>query len=161
MKLTFAPRTRAVRARWLLEELGRTYELVVGTNAPVLVDDTVTLTESSAIILYLARGTALESKAVGAYLQWLLFAEVTLDSLLLVHPDDAKLAAALEAVNAHLTNREFVAGDAFSAADIVMSSVLHLAYSRKQLGNFPTLVEYTHRHTARLSSRRAVSRDES
>jgi glutathione S-transferase len=72
MKLYFAPRTRAVRPRWLLEELGVPYELVKldpskqenKTPAflalhpfgeiPVLVDGDVTLFESAAICLYLA-----------------------------------------------------------------------------------------------------------
>lgn len=155
MKLIIAPRSRSIRARWLLEELNATYEIEHGPNAPVLIDGDTTLTESSAICLYLARGTALESPSYGEYLQWLLFAEVTLDPFIL--NDDPKLPAALDTVNTWLAGREFVAGNTFSAADIVMSSVLHMANTFKRLGAHPALLEYTHRHTARLSSRRAVS----
>ena len=72
MKLYFAPRTRATRARWLLEELGVPYELVKLDLArqenttpaylavhplgevPALVDGEVTLLESLAICLHLA-----------------------------------------------------------------------------------------------------------
>ena len=72
MKLYFAPRTRAVRARWLLEELGVPYELIKLDLArqenttpaylavhplgevPALVDGDVTLLESLAICLHLA-----------------------------------------------------------------------------------------------------------
>lgn len=155
MKLAFAPRTRAIRARWLLEELGTPYELITADTYPTLVDGDVTLTESSAICLYLARGTPLESPDLGPYLQWLLFAEVTLDPFIL--NGDPKLATALDTVNTWLRGREFVAGTTFSAADIVMSSVLHMASTFQRLGAHPALLEYTHRHTARLSSRRAVS----
>lgn len=156
MKLAFAPRTRAIRARWLLEELGRDYELTTADTVPTLIDGDLTLTNSSAIVLYLARGTPLESPSHGDYLQWLLFAETTLDPAIL--SDDPKLPALLDAVNEHLKGREFIAGATFSAADIVMSSVLHMANFFKRLDAHPALLEYTHRHTARLSSRRAVSR---
>src|ERR1700733_14190179 len=72
MKLYFAPRTRASRPRWLLEELGVPYELVrldLSTQEnrapeflavsplgqlPALVDGDTTLLEPSAICLYLA-----------------------------------------------------------------------------------------------------------
>ncbi|MGV3621538.1 MAG: glutathione S-transferase family protein [Archangium sp.] len=154
MKLAFAPRTRAIRARWLLEELGAAYELITAEEFPTLIDGDLTLTGSPAVCLYLARGTALESTAYGEYVQWLLYAELTLEPL--VVSGDPK--PALDVVNEHLKGREFIAGTTFSAADIVMSSVLHRAYATKQLERYPVLVEYTHRHTARLSSRRAVSR---
>jgi glutathione S-transferase len=69
MKLYFAPRTRAIRPRWLLEELGVPYELVkldltrqenntpeyLAVNplgeVPALVDGEVTLLESLASCL--------------------------------------------------------------------------------------------------------------
>src|SRR5687768_8158359 len=100
MKLYFAPRTRSVRPRWLLEELGLPYELVkldlsreehrtpahLGLHplgdVPVLEDGEVTLFVSPAIILYLADRSPekrlappMESPDRGPYLQWLLFAE--------------------------------------------------------------------------------------
>src|SRR5450432_3445744 len=103
MKLYFAPRTRASRPRWQLEELGIPYQLVkldlskqenqtpeflavspLG-ELPVLVDGDVTLLEPAAICLYLADRFPEKqlaplpgSAARGAYLQWLLFAEATL-----------------------------------------------------------------------------------
>ncbi len=100
MQLYFAPRTRASRPRWLLEELEVPYELVkldlskqesrtpayVALHpfgeVPVLVDGDVTLFESSAICLYLADrfpekrlAPSLGSPDRGPYLQWMLFAE--------------------------------------------------------------------------------------
>lgn len=104
MKLYFAPRTRATRPRWLLEELGVPYELVEldlskGENkqlpylrihplgkVPALVDGDVTVIESTAICMYLADkypekklappvGTA----ARAAYYQWMVFGGASLE----------------------------------------------------------------------------------
>ena len=98
MKLYFAPRTRATRPRWMLEELDVPYEIVpVDLTAkenrepaylrvhplgevPALVDGDVTVLESIAICMYLAdrfseRGLAppVSSPLRGPYYQWLLF----------------------------------------------------------------------------------------
>lgn len=102
MKLYYIPTTRAVRPRWLLEELGLDYELVYMTidktgqpdylklhphgKVPVLVDGEFTLYESSAICAYLAdryleQGFAppLSSSERGFYYQWLFYAGQTLE----------------------------------------------------------------------------------
>ncbi|MEM8768208.1 MAG: glutathione S-transferase family protein, partial [Pseudomonadota bacterium] len=98
-----APRTRAVRIVWLLEEMGLPYELELVNfkpttdrffiqdtptgKIPTLVDDDVVMSESGAIIEYLlekyggisanslapATGTAARAR----YLQWLHYAEST------------------------------------------------------------------------------------
>jgi glutathione S-transferase len=105
MKLYFAPRTRATRPRWMLEELGVAYELVPVDLAakenrepgylrihplgevPALVDGDVTVFESIAICMYLAdrfseRGLAppLSSPLRAPYYQWLLFCASTIES---------------------------------------------------------------------------------
>lgn len=102
MKLYYIPTTRAVRPRWLLEELGVDYELVYVNmsqtrqseyhqlhphgKVPVLVDEAVTLYESSAICAYLAdkyseQGFAppLSHPVRGYYYQWLFYAGQTLE----------------------------------------------------------------------------------
>lgn len=166
MRLTFAPRTRAVRARWLLEEAGAPYELLRGPDAPVLEDGGLILTESTAICLYLGDrlhlAPALDSPARGPYLHWLVFAETVLDPLLVGlsvsgQADETKLAAALDRTVETLGAREFAAGSSFTAADVCLASVLHLGYSLKRLDAHPTLVTYTHRHASRPAIRRAVS----
>ena len=100
MKLYFAPRTRAVRIAWLLEELELPYELErvefeptataffsqktpLG-KLPVIEDNGIVLVESGAIMEYVLEqyGDGRLAPAVGSpsralYLQWLHFAEST------------------------------------------------------------------------------------
>jgi len=104
MQLYFAPRTRATRPRWMLEELGVPYTIVrvdLGAKenrepgylrihplgrVPVLVDGDVTIFESIAICMYLAdkhleRGLApaVASPLRALYYQWLLFCASTIE----------------------------------------------------------------------------------
>ncbi|MEH2031509.1 MAG: glutathione S-transferase family protein [Nostoc sp.] len=102
MKLYYIPTTRAVRPRWLLEEMGIAYDLVRVNmtmtkqseykelhphgKVPVLVDGEVTIFESAAICTYLAdkhieMGFAppLDSPERAYYQQWLFYAAVTLE----------------------------------------------------------------------------------
>ncbi|MBN1205493.1 MAG: glutathione S-transferase family protein [Myxococcaceae bacterium] len=203
MKLYFSPRTRATRARWLLEELGVPYELVKldlarqenSTPAylavhplgevPALVDGEVTLLESLAICLYLADrfpekhlAPLIGSAERGPYYQWMAFAEVSLEPVVMAFyrhaqsPEEKKasahlneelaqhrtrLAAVLDVINVGLVGREFLIGGAFTAADVVMASLLHLANTLKLLDGHPRLVEYVKRHTQRPAVRKAVS----
>ena len=103
IKLYYIPTTRAVRPRWLLEEMGIDYELITVSmemsrqpeyrklhphgKVPVLVDDNVTIFESAAICTYLAdkyieKGFAptINSPARAYYYQWLFYASLTLEA---------------------------------------------------------------------------------
>jgi len=107
MKLYFAPKTRATRPRWLLEELGVPYELInvdleKGENkqisylrvhplgkVPALVDGEVTVFESTAICMYLADkfpekkfAPALGTPERAQYYQWMAYAGATLEPLI-------------------------------------------------------------------------------
>lgn len=203
MKLYSAPRTRAIRARWLLEELGVPYELVkldlarqenttpayLAVNplgeVPALVDGDVTLLESLAICLHLADrfpekhlAPRVGSAERGPYYQWMAFAEAHLDPIVMEFyrhaqlPEEQKasahakeelakhrtrLTAVLDVIQGGLGGREFLVGGAFTAADVVMASILHLAYTLKLLDGHPRLVEYAHRHAQRPAVRKAVS----
>ena len=99
MKVYFAPKSRAVRTVWLLEEIGLPYELekfqlgqkemrapeymAINPNGrvPTLVDSDVTITESTAIAQYLAAKYAPnltpspDAPNFADYLQWLHYAE--------------------------------------------------------------------------------------
>lgn len=102
LKLYYMPTTRAVRPRWLLEEMEITYDLVRVTmdmsrsaeyaqlhpqgKVPVLVDETVTVFESAAICAYLADSyldkefaPRLESPSRAHYYQWMFYASLTLE----------------------------------------------------------------------------------
>ncbi len=102
MKLYFIPTTRAVRPRWLLEEMAVPYELIYVNmemtkredyrqlhphgKVPVLVDKEITIFESAAICSYLAdkyidKGFApkLEDSSRAYYYQWLFYATLTLE----------------------------------------------------------------------------------
>lgn len=99
MKVYFAPRSRAVRTVWLLEEMGQPYELERFTlgqkemrgpeytsvnpngRVPTLVDGEVTITESTAIAQYLSAKYAPQLSPgpndanFAEFLQWLHYAE--------------------------------------------------------------------------------------
>src|ERR1051326_4568740 len=153
MKLyEFAP-TRSIRARWALQELGVPFEaitvnLIAGENRrpeflkinpagklPVLVDGDVVLTESVAIVLYLAEkypdGRLLPAglAARAQVTRWLLFAATELEQPLwrisrntFLYPEEQRqpsdvtiasrefqeMAAVLDA---HMQGRQFVVGD--------------------------------------------------
>lgn len=99
LKLYYAPRTRSVRIRWLLEELGIAYELErvefrpqssVFAQAtplgkfPVLADGEAVIGESGAILEYILErygdgrlAPAVGSPRRGEFLQWVHFAEGT------------------------------------------------------------------------------------
>ncbi len=99
MKVYFAPQSRAVRTVWLLEEIGKDYELerftlgqkemrgpdYISVNpngrVPTLDDDGVIVTESTAIAQYIGAKYAPEltpgpdAANFAEYLQWLHYAE--------------------------------------------------------------------------------------
>ncbi len=97
------PTTRAVRPRWLLEEMNISYDLIRVTmemsrsdeyaslhphrKVPVLIDGDVIIFESAAICTYLAdkypeKGFAptINSPARAYYYQWLFYASLTLEA---------------------------------------------------------------------------------
>ncbi|WP_223643557.1 glutathione S-transferase family protein [Corallococcus sp. EGB] len=200
MKLYFALRTRAIRPRWLLEELGVPYELVrldlsrqenttpeylvvhpLG-DLPALVDGDLTLLDSLSSCLHLADrfpekhlAPPVGSTERGPYYGWMTFAELILDPLVMEFYRDAqspvarevpegeamklrtRLTAALDHIQRGLGGREFLMGEAFTAADVVMASILHLANTLMLLDGYPRLVEYVRRHSQRPAVRRAVS----
>lgn len=100
LKLHFAPLTRSIRIRWLLEELGLEYELLRSEynrdgsrgfaqdtpsgQYPYIEDGDVALSESGAIVQYVLERYGngrleppIGSKNRAAYLYWLHFAEGT------------------------------------------------------------------------------------
>ena len=186
----FAP-TRSIRARWVLQELGEEFEavtvnLVAGDHrrpqflkinpagrVPVLVDGDLVITESVAIVLYLAerdvqrrflpRDIALLSQVY----RWLMFAATELEQPLwriarhtALYPEDMRLPAELPlarqdfaemaaVLERHMKDRQFVVGDGATVADFVMANTLDWANEVRLLGEFPNLKAYLERTYAR------------
>lgn len=199
IKLHFAPLTRSIRVRWLLEELGIPYELVTteynrdGSRGfaqntpsgqyPYLEDGDVALSESGAIVQYILERYGngrlepqIESKDRAAYLYWLHFAEGTAASSinttvwLTVYRDDADrhqeiISAVRDSANtvfgkveAVLAARRYIAGNEFSAADIMMGFTLGSAKWLQLLtGAHPRTLEYVDKLFARPALQKSLS----
>jgi glutathione S-transferase len=191
MKLyEFAP-TRSIRARWTLQELGVPFEAVTvdmlkgehqqpaflkinpAGKLPVLVDGDLVLTESIAIVLYLAekyrdKGLIPADLAERAELnKWLMFAATELEQPLwritrntALYPgekrqptdvvrasEDFKPMAAV--LDKHLKGRQFVVGNSATVADFVLGYTLDWANEVHLLDDFPDLQAYVTRMYAR------------
>jgi len=186
----FGP-TRSLRVRWTLQELGVDFEavtvdLVKGEHrrpeflrinpagrVPVLVDGDAVVTESVAIVQYLA--AKYPEKALlptdaheRAQLdRWMLFTVTELEQPLWRiarntrlytedrrQPTDVTIAreefGEMAGVLArHLREREFVTGNRVSVADFVVAYTLDWANESKLLGEHPGLVTYMERMYAR------------
>lgn len=153
--------TRDLRVLWALEEMGLTYEIVGMDHPrrdldspeframnpfgqlPIIDDDGVIVTESGAILLYLARksGRLMPRDAAGEaqVLRWSITALTTIEVPVLSHwfvnlnggkgtqPSEALYRWSdqrIRELDGWLANRAFVATDEFTVADILMTHVL-------------------------------------
>jgi glutathione S-transferase len=191
MKLyEFAP-TRSIRVRWTLQELGVDYEsipvnLVAGEHLrpeflkinpagkiPVLVDGDLVLTESVAIVLYLAekysdKGLApTDLKERAQVHRWLLFAATELEQPLwrisrhtMLYPEDQRLPGDVilasqefkemaSVLEKHMQRRQFVVGDRVTVADFVLAYTLDWANEDRLMDGCPQLLAYMKRMYAR------------
>lgn len=155
MKLYYAPRTRASRPRWVLEELGLPYELVrldpakgetrspehrarhpLG-HVPVLEDGSTRLYESAAICLWLAERHG-EGRMVppagtperGLTYQWLFFAMTELEPPLHeISEELRKPEAGRDAAGLAEARRRFLAAAAVAEAALAGRDYLLGAFS--------------------------------
>jgi glutathione S-transferase len=178
MKLfEFAP-TRSIRARWTLQELGVEFEAVSvdlpageqrgaeflalnpAGKVPVLVDGDMVLSESIAIVLYLAekyreKGLCPDGlRGQAELMRWLLFTTTELEQPLWritrhtnLYPEEKRLPAEIalaredfgdmvKVLDQHMVDREFVVGD---------SVTLDWAQILGLLEDFPRLEGYMQR----------------
>ncbi|WP_437672313.1 glutathione S-transferase family protein [Sorangium sp. So ce131] len=191
MKLYEFPPTRSIRVRWTLQELGVDFEsvrvnLMAGEHrrpeflkinpagkVPVLVDGDLVLTESIAIVLYLAEKypgkgllpTDLEERA--QVHQWLLFTTTELEQPLWriarhtsLYPEEQRLPGDValasqefrdmaEVLERHMQQRQFVVGDRVTVADFVAAYTLDWANEVHLLDRSPNLVAYMNRMYSR------------
>jgi glutathione S-transferase len=191
MKLyEFGP-TRSIRARWTLQELEVDFEsikvnLAAGEHLrpaflainpagriPVLVDGGFVLTESVAIVLYLAekypaKGLLPSDPQQRAEMnRWLMFVVTELEQPLWrltrnarLYPPEKRIPADIalaseefckmaNVLERHMRGREFVATDKVTVADFVAAYTLDWGGELKLLGDCPTLQAYIERMYAR------------
>ena len=199
MKLyEFGP-TRSIRVRWTLQELGVEFEsipinLLAGEHLqpkflkinpagkiPVLLDEDLVLTESVAIVLYLAdkysnKGLVpTELKERAQVNRWLLFAATELEQPLwriarntMLYPEDQRLPAdvvlasqefkAMAAVlEEHMQRRQFLVGDTVTVADFVAAYTLDWANEDRLLDDCPQLLAYMKRMYARPNAPQRIA----
>lgn len=146
-------------------------------EVPALVDGDVTLFEPLACCLHLADRFPEKQLAPppgaterGPYYQWMVFAELAVEPAVMELYSHTKLSEEQKAsagsqealarhrarlndvlgvVDARLEGREVLVGGHFTAADVVMAFILHMANTQKLLEGHPRLVEYVRRHTRR------------
>ena len=178
--------TRDLRVLWALEEMGLPYRIVgmdhpnhdLDTPAfraknpfgqiPMIVDDGVVVTESGAIVLYLARksGKLMPRDLAGEaqVLRWSVAALNTIEVPVLTSwfvdmndgkgtkPSDALKKWAkmrLEQLDGWLANREFIATDEFTVADILMTHVISAGTDQSLVKAHANLLAYQQRCTDR------------
>lgn len=198
MKLYEFAATRSLRARWMLQELGVDFEAVTvnlqrgehhepsflelnpAARVPVLVDGDLILSESVAIVLYLAekypdRGfIPAQPGARADFYRWILFTVTELEQPLwrmarhtFLYPEKDRLPADVAlagrdfapmatVLESHMKGRNYVVGDAVSAADFVLAHTLDWAREARQLGECPRLRAYVERMYSRPHAPRRI-----
>ena len=178
--------TRDLRVLWTLEEIGLPYEIVGMDHPnrdldsaeyralnpfgqiPVIDDDGVVVSESGAILLYLARksGKLMPHALAGEaqVLRWSFTALTTIELPLLAlwfvnlsGGKDSKPSEALHGwaemrlkqLDGWLTNRQFIATEDFTVADILMTHVLDAGTRQEMLEAYPNILAYRARCTER------------
>ncbi len=185
--------TRDLRVLWALEEMGLPYE-IVGLDhpdhdldspsyralnpfgqIPTIDDDGVVVTESGAILLYLARksGKLMPRDLAGEaqVLRWTVAALNTIEVPVLtrwfVNLNDGKgtkpskalerwAKMRLEQLDGWLANRQFVAIDEFTVADILMTHVLDAGTDPELTKPYANILAYRARCTDRPAWKKTV-----
>ena len=178
--------TRDLRVLCTLEEIGLPYEIVGMDHPnhdldspafralnpfgqiPVIDDDGVVVSESGAILLYLARKSGklmpLDLAGEAQVLRWSFTALTTIEvpalSLWFVNlmggkgtkPSDALQGWAemrLKQLDGWLTDRQFIATEDFTVADILMTHVLDVGADQEMVKQYPNILAYRARCTER------------
>jgi glutathione S-transferase len=187
--------TRDLRVQWALEELGLPYQVrgvdhpAGETKAdgfrhlspfhqlPVIEDDGVVLSESGAILVYLAEqaGQLADPQQHAEVVRWCFAALTTVEpviSMIVLEDFDRKTdpvsrdrranqvkwaEQVLGVVEQHLGERAFTAGEEFTVADILMVTVLRQARRAGVLAKFPRCEAYRQKCEARPAWARTVA----
>ena len=187
MKLyEFGP-TRSIRARWALQELEVEFEaitinLLEGQNQspeylkinpagklPALVDDDFVLTESVAIVVYLAekyphkRLLPSDPKLRAQLNRWMLFTVTELEQPLwriarhsFLYPEEQRIVADIDIARSefrnmaavlerHMQGRHFLVGEHATVGDFIVAYTLDWGNEEKLLGDYPALLAHMQR----------------
>lgn len=194
MTITFwtNPMSRGRIARWMLEELGQSYDTVVMDfgpemktpdylavnpmgKVPAIRHDGHVVTEAAAICAYLAEAfpqAGLQGEDRAAFYRWMFFAAgpieqvVTLKALGVEIPPEREgtvgfgtLAHVLDTLEGAVSARPFIAGEAFSAADVYVGSQIGWGMMFGTIEPRPALVAYWDRLKDRPARLRADEMD--
>jgi len=191
MKLYGFAATRSLRVLWALNELNAEFEFVPvnllageqhrpeflrinpAGKVPVLIDGDVVLTESAAIVIYLAEKYVdkgllpADRKQLDQAYRWVMFAMTELEQPLWrltrhtwLYPQDKRIpeeipAASREFVamaailDEHMTGRQFIVGDSITVADCVTAYLMDWANESHLIDGYPHLRAYLERMYAR------------
>lgn len=196
IKLFWCPRTRAMRALWLLEELGCDYELVpidiqdatakadadfrkaspMG-KVPAILDGDTGVADSATIALYMVERfpEAGLAPAVGSadradFLYWMLYTPGVIEPAMAEKAGGwerrpfshgwGDFATMIELLEKRLVGRDWLVGNQFSAADMLVGSSLYFIRLFGMLPEGTSLEGYIERCAARPAFKRALEREE-
>lgn len=141
-------------------------------KVPALTDGKVTVTENPAICLYLADrygygklAPKIEAAERGAYLRWMVFSTAVLEPAANLKSVEAHqpgfgagwgdLATVVETVEAALETGPWLLGETFSAADVMLGSVISMAMFNNLLPDSDIIEAYRDRLVRRPAYQRA------
>ncbi len=179
---------RDLRVRWLCEEIGRPYRVETVPlrgktpehfrqqpfgQVPFIREGDLVLFESGAILLHLAKGTALlpEGDDGARVLQWVIAALNSIETWTLpwqvaklFRKDEAEAEQAaklalqrLDQLQAALGGRDWMVADRFTVADLLLAEVLRIPAAHGLLENLPTVRAYHDRALARPAFGKALA----
>jgi glutathione S-transferase len=143
-------------------------------KVPALTDGAVTVSENPAICIYLADryslgvvAPALDDPRRGSYLRWMVFSTAVFEPAIYLDDDHDPVAASgrgwgdrkrvLQALDETLSNRPWLLGEHFSAADVMLGSQLSVAlFNRRITEPAASLIAYNERLSERPAYKRAA-----
>src|ERR1700759_1601136 len=142
-------------------------------KVPTLTDGEVVVSENPAIAIYLADrygyGTLaprIEDPDRGPYLKWMVFSTAVVDPVATLHKNKIDLPGfdfsfgafddMVDGVTGVLKTRDFLLGERFTGADVVLGGTLARLMYQKVLPETPELMDYRDRLTQRDAFHRAA-----
>lgn len=142
-------------------------------KVPTLTDGEVVVSENPAIAIYLADrysygalAPRIEDPARGAYLKWMVYSTAVVDPVAFLHEQKVDLPGSAAGFGGYddmvgvltttLKSREYLLGDRFTAADVVLGGTISRLLYLKVLPEAQELLDYNARLTAREAYHRAA-----